>query len=160
MLLALALLREKQFVHADIKPDNILVNEAKTIAKLADFGSASTTSEMEITPYLVSRFYRAPEIILGQPHGCEMDMWSMACTIYELATGHILFPGKNNNHMLLLMQKLRGKPLVKQLKKCEFALQHFEDYHTFLSTEVDTTTGESIVRRVNTTHPTLSLIHI
>ncbi|WFD15565.1 non-specific serine/threonine protein kinase [Malassezia arunalokei] len=157
MLLALALLREKQFVHADIKPDNILVNEAKTIAKLADFGSASTTSEMEITPYLVSRFYRAPEIILGQPHGCEMDMWSMACTIYELATGHILFPGKNNNHMLLLMQKLRGKPLVKQLKKCEFALQHFEDYHTFLSTEVDTTTGESIVRRVNTTHPTEDL---
>lgn len=62
MLLALALLRAENIVHADIKPDNILVNEAKTIAKLADFGSASSTSEMDITPYLVSRFYRAPEI--------------------------------------------------------------------------------------------------
>ena len=84
-------------------------------------------------------------------------MWSMGCTIYELATGKILFPGRTNNHMLLLMQRLRGKPHVKQLKKCEFASQHFEDYHTFLSTEYDTTTGESIVKRVNTTRPTEDL---
>lgn len=81
-------------------------------------------------------------------------MWSMGCTIYELATGKILFPGRTNNHMLLLMQRLRGKPHAKQLKKCQFASQHFEDYHTFLSTEFDTNTGESIVKRVNTTHPT------
>lgn len=62
MFLALALLRKENIIHADIKPDNILVNEAKTMAKLADLGSASSTTEMEITPYLVSRFYRAPEI--------------------------------------------------------------------------------------------------
>lgn len=81
----------------------------------------------------------------------------MGCTIYELATGQILFPGKTNNHMLLLIQRLRGKPLAKQLKKCEFVSQHFEDYHTFLSTEVDTATGDTIVKRVNTTHPTEDL---
>lgn len=69
-------------------------------------------------------------------------MWSMGCTIYELATGKILFPGKTNNHMLLLMQQLRGKPSAKQLKKCQFATQHFEDNNTFLSIEVDATTGE------------------
>lgn len=62
MFMALVLLRKENIIHADIKPDNILVNEAKTVAKLADLGSASSTTEMEITPYLVSRFYRAPEI--------------------------------------------------------------------------------------------------
>lgn len=62
MFMALTLLRKENIIHADIKPDNILVNEAKTVAKLADLGSASSTTEMEITPYLVSRFYRAPEI--------------------------------------------------------------------------------------------------
>lgn len=62
MFMALVLLRKENIIHSDIKPDNILVNEAKTVAKLADLGSATRTTEMEITPYLVSRFYRAPEI--------------------------------------------------------------------------------------------------
>lgn len=152
-LLALALLRQENLIHADIKPDNIMVNDAKTLLKLCDLGSASSTNEMEITPYLVSRFYRAPEIILGQPYGCEIDMWSMGCTLYELATGKILFPGKTNNHMLLLMQQLKGRPTTKQLKKSQFAAQHFEDNHTFLSIETDKSTGQEIVRRVNTSQP-------
>ncbi|WFC96384.1 non-specific serine/threonine protein kinase [Malassezia brasiliensis] len=152
-LLALALLRQENLIHADIKPDNIMVNDAKTLLKLCDLGSASSTNEMEITPYLVSRFYRAPEIILGQPYGCEIDMWSMGCTLYELATGKILFPGKTNNHMLLLMQQLKGRPTAKQLKKSQFAAQHFEDNHTFLSIETDKSTGQEIVRRVNTSQP-------
>lgn len=62
MFLALAHLKRENIIHADIKPDNILVNESKTFAKLCDLGSATNTNEMEITPYLVSRFYRAPEI--------------------------------------------------------------------------------------------------
>jgi serine/threonine-protein kinase PRP4 len=59
---SLSLLRKCNIIHADIKPDNMLVNEAKNIIKLADLGSASDASENDITPYLVSRFYRAPEI--------------------------------------------------------------------------------------------------
>lgn len=53
-------------VHADIKPDNILVSENKLVLKLCDFGSAMHVGENESTPYLVSRFYRAPEI--GEYH--------------------------------------------------------------------------------------------
>lgn len=62
ILLALKLMRKCGILHADIKPDNILVNESKIVLKLSDFGSASAIQENDITPYLVSRFYRAPEI--------------------------------------------------------------------------------------------------
>jgi serine/threonine-protein kinase PRP4 len=58
LLLALKLLKKCNIIHADIKPDNILVNETKSILKLCDFGSASHVADCEITPYLVSRFYR------------------------------------------------------------------------------------------------------
>ena len=61
---ALRLLKKCQLLHADIKPDNILVNESKLVLKLCDFGSASDSADCEITEYLVSRFYRAPEISL------------------------------------------------------------------------------------------------
>jgi len=62
MLLALSLMRKCNIVHADIKPDNILVSENKAVLKVCDLGTAAEVSEGEVTPYLVSRFYRAPEI--------------------------------------------------------------------------------------------------
>ncbi len=62
LFLALSLLEKARIIHADIKPDNILVSLDRKTLKLADFGSASDVTENEITPYLVSRFYRAPEI--------------------------------------------------------------------------------------------------
>lgn len=62
MLLSLSLMRKCNIVHADIKPDNVLVSENKAVLKVCDLGTAAEVSEGEITPYLVSRFYRAPEI--------------------------------------------------------------------------------------------------
>jgi len=56
-------------LHADIKPDNILINSGHNVVKICDFGSAMFTGTNAITPYLVSRFYRAPEIILGLTYG-------------------------------------------------------------------------------------------
>ena len=46
------------------------------------------------------RFYRAPEIILGLKYEFGVDLWSAGCTIYELYTGKIMFPGHTNNDML------------------------------------------------------------
>lgn len=62
MFLGLSLLRKCNILHADLKPDNVLVSESRNLLKICDLGSASDASENEITPYLVSRFYRAPEI--------------------------------------------------------------------------------------------------
>lgn len=75
-----------------VKPDNILINEKFNALKVCDLGSASDISENEITSYLVSRFYRAPEIILGFRYDSQIDVWSAAATVFELATGKILFP--------------------------------------------------------------------
>lgn len=62
LLKALSLLHELEIIHADIKPDNILVSSDHNSVRLCDFGSSFKCDEVEITPYLGSRFYRAPEI--------------------------------------------------------------------------------------------------
>ncbi|XP_014252323.1 serine/threonine-protein kinase PRP4 homolog [Cimex lectularius] len=140
LFFALKLLKKANILHADIKPDNILVNESKLILKLCDFGSASHVADNEITPYLVSRFYRAPEIILGIPYDFGIDMWSAGCTIYELYTGKIMFPGKSNNQMLKLFMDLKGKMPNKLIRKGAFKDQHFDVNCNFLSHEVDKVT--------------------
>ncbi|CAH0547889.1 unnamed protein product [Brassicogethes aeneus] len=140
LLLALKLLKKTGILHADIKPDNILVNESKLVLKLCDFGSASVVNENEITPYLVSRFYRAPEIILGMPYEYGIDMWSAACTVYELYTGRILFSGKSNNQMLKFFMEVKGKFPNKVVRKGAFKDQHFDANCNFLYHEIDKVT--------------------
>ena len=137
-------------MHADLKPDNILVSESKSVLKVCDLGSASDVTENEITPYLVSRFYRAPEIILGLPYDCSIDIWSIGCTLYELYTGKILFPGRSNNHLLLLIMELKGRFNSKLLKKAKFSNVHFDDENgNFLSVEKNRMTGTDVVKSIN-----------
>ncbi|KAG9080889.1 U4/U6 small nuclear ribonucleoprotein prp4, partial [Ceratobasidium sp. 370] len=142
LFLGLSLLKKANVMHADIKPDNILVSENKTVIKICDLGSASDVSENDITPYLVSRFYRAPEIILGLPYDAAIDIWSIGCTLYELFTGKILFPGRTNNQMLLHMMELKGRFNTKMIRKAKFGSTHFDEgTGAFLSVERDKITG-------------------
>ncbi|KAF7791035.1 hypothetical protein EIP86_001994 [Pleurotus ostreatoroseus] len=157
LFLAMSLLRKCNIMHADIKPDNILVNEAKNLLKLCDLGSASDASENDITPYLVSRFYRAPEIILGVPYDPALDIWSIGCTLYELYTGKILFPGRSNNQMLLLMMELKGRFNTKMIKKAKFGDLYFDELGAFQSIEKDRVTGADVVRKVHITKPSRDL---
>uniref|UniRef100_A0A8B9KIT9 Serine/threonine-protein kinase PRP4 homolog n=1 Tax=Astyanax mexicanus TaxID=7994 RepID=A0A8B9KIT9_ASTMX len=158
LFLALKLLKRCNILHADIKPDNILVNESKTILKLCDFGSASHVADNDITPYLVSRFYRAPEIIIGKPYDYAIDMWSVGCTLYELYTGKILLPGKTNNHMLKLAMDLKGKMPNKMIRKGLFKDQHFDQNLNFLYTEVDKVTEREKVTVMSSINPTKDLL--
>ncbi|XP_068142246.1 serine/threonine-protein kinase PRP4 homolog [Drosophila tropicalis] len=137
LFLALKLLKKTGILHADIKPDNILVNENNLILKLCDFGSASAITDNEITPYLVSRFYRSPEIILGIPYDYGIDTWSAGCTIYELYTGKILFSGKSNNQMLKFFMDVKGKIPNRIIRKGQFREQHFDQSCNFLYHEID-----------------------
>lgn len=149
IFMALSLMRKCSIMHADLKPDNILVNESRTLLKICDLGSASDTSESTHTPYLASRFYRAPEVILGLPYDTSMDIWAVGCTLYEMFTGKILFPGRSNNQMLRMFMECRGKFPAKLLKKGVFVPNHFDDQLNFLSVDVDRTSGEQLTRVLN-----------
>jgi len=110
--------------------------------KLCDFGSASKVTECEITPLLVSRFYRPPEIMLGLPYAEPVDMWSVGCVLFELYTGKILFAGKDNNDMLRLFLETKGRFPAKMVKKGMFRAEHFaEDGYTFLFQKTDVHSG-------------------
>ncbi|KAF2016330.1 kinase-like protein [Aaosphaeria arxii CBS 175.79] len=143
-------LQDCQIIHADLKPDNVLVSLDKKTVKLCDLGTAADKRDNnEPTPYLVSRFYRSPEIILGMDIGYGIDMWAIGCTIYELWTGKILFPGRSNNQMVKVIMECMGWPSEKLLKKGQLSGQHFEPGPplTFISREVDQL-GNPIIRKI------------
>lgn len=95
MLQSLKYLREENIIHCDLKPENILLKSPdKSGIKIIDFGSSCFTNE-RIYTYIQSRFYRAPEIILGIPYTTAIDMWSFGCILAELFTGIPIFPGES-----------------------------------------------------------------
>ena len=155
---ALAHLAKHSVVHADLKPDNILVSADFSTVKLCDFGSAffETDSDNVPTPYLVSRFYRAPEIIMGLDYNRAVDLWSIAVTLAELFTGSVLFPGRTNNDMLKRFVDTMGPFSNKILRRhCasygKMGLQaHFEAVpggsYSFRRQERDKVTGRPVVK--------------
>lgn len=82
-------------LYRDIKPHNLLVDPVRHILKLCDFGSAKAFVKGEPNvAYICSRFYRAPELILGATdYTTAIDVWSAGCVFAELLTGHPIFPG-------------------------------------------------------------------
>jgi len=125
IFLALRALRKVNIIHSDVKPDNLLITPDKASVKLSDFGSAMGVAERVKTDYVQPRFYRAPEVILGQVYGCEIDTWSAALTLFELATGHIVFQGRTNNDMIHEMLKVNGAFPKRFATSGEFASRHF-----------------------------------
>jgi serine/threonine-protein kinase PRP4 len=128
--------------------------------KLCDFGSASTVQECEITPYLVSRFYRAPEIMLGLEYNESVDMWSIGCVLYELYTGKILFSGKDNNEMLYQIQEIKGRFSNKLLNKAKFLDKHFDKDRVFELHKIDPITKQPLIEKVKFPKPTKDLKQI
>ncbi|EFX00404.1 serine/threonine-protein kinase [Grosmannia clavigera kw1407] len=162
IFVALAHMRRCSIIHADLKPDNILVNETRTALKICDLGTAidrsdAVTAHNEITPYLVSRFYRAPEIILGMPYDHAIDMWSIGCTLYELYTGKILFAGESNNQMLRAIMEIRGKISAKLYRRGDLWPMHFDDMGGFLSQEHDKFQAKTTVKTLTVIKPTRDL---
>ncbi|XP_030748567.1 mitogen-activated protein kinase p38b [Sitophilus oryzae] len=96
-------------IHRDLKPSNIAVNEDCEL-KILDFGLARPT-ETEMTGYVATRWYRAPEIMLNWMHYNQtVDIWSVGCIMAELMTGKTLFPGTDHIHQLNLIMEILGTP--------------------------------------------------
>ena len=124
--IALAYLQRHSVIHCDIKPDNMLLSKDLRKLKLSDFGTALTQGENTLTEHLVARFYRPPEIFLGYPYDSSLDVWSLGCSLFELYTGKVLFPGVSNSHMLELIMQLKG-PIPKKMRtQGQFASEYFD----------------------------------
>lgn len=110
ILHCLELLRRHNVVHSDLKPENILLRKVgRSAIKVVDFGS-SCFEHTQLLTYVQSRFYRAPEIILGAGFGCPIDMWSLGCILAELVTGRPLFAGEDEADQLTCMMESLGLP--------------------------------------------------
>ena len=109
-----------------------MLNESYDAIRVCDFGSALYEDESIITSELVSRYYRAPEIILGIKPNTKIDIWSLGCTLYEIYTGKILFSGRNNSEMIKMFIEVNGRFGNKILKKGEYTPLYFtEDFNYF-----------------------------
>ncbi|KAM3870639.1 homeodomain-interacting protein kinase 3-like [Diretmus argenteus] len=117
---ALKKLKSLGLIHADLKPENIMLVDPSRQpyrVKVIDFGSASHVSKAVCSTYLQSRYYRAPEIILGLPFCEAIDMWSLGCVIAELFLGWPLYPGALEYDQIRYISQTQGLPSEQLLNK-------------------------------------------
>ena len=101
----------------------------------------SFTSEFDGVSYIIDfMFIYFLLSVIGMGYDHSIDLFSVGCTIYELYTGKILFPGTSNNEMLKFMMDLKGKIPNKVIRKGMFRDQHFDANYNFQYHEVDKVT--------------------
>lgn len=125
---ALAHIHGMGICHRDIKPQNLLVDPARHVLKLCDFGSAKVLIQGELNvAYICSRFYRAPELVFGSSdYSTAIDVWSFGCVLAELLLGSPLFPGSTGVDQLVEIIKVLGTPTKEELKCMNPNYQEFK----------------------------------
>jgi len=115
-LKALKYIHSAGIIHRDLKPSNILINSDVNI-KICDFGLARSLalgkegSLPVLTDYVATRWYRAPEVLLGSTkYSKAADLWSVGCILGELLCGKALFPGTSTLNQLNKVLEVTGKP--------------------------------------------------
>lgn len=107
ILRGLKYIHSANVIHRDLKPSNLLLN-ANCDLKICDFGLARPASENEfMTEYVVTRWYRAPEILLNSSdYTAAIDVWSVGCIYMELMNRKPLFPGNDHVHQMRLLTEV------------------------------------------------------
>ena len=126
VLTALMKLKQLGLIHADLKPENIMMVDPQRHpyrVKVIDFGSASHVSKAVPSTYLQSRYYRAPEIILGLPFNERIDMWSLGCVAAELFLGWPLYPGASEYDQIRYICQTHGHP-PEHMLNAEYGIQN------------------------------------
>mmetsp|Transcript_1363 Transcript_1363/g.2598 ORF Transcript_1363/g.2598 Transcript_1363/m.2598 type:complete len:635 (-) Transcript_1363:231-2135(-) len=125
ILQTLGFLRRRSVIHCDLKPENVLMRlKNRSHIKVIDFGSACFASEKAFT-YIQSRFYRAPEVLLGIEYSFPIDMWSLGCMLVEMHTGKPLFPGRNEQDQMCKQVEVLGMPPDWMIETGKYGIKHF-----------------------------------
>ncbi|CAP32925.2 Protein CBR-HPK-1 [Caenorhabditis briggsae] len=130
VLTALNKLKSLGLIHADLKPENIMLVDPQQQpyrVKVIDFGSASQRHKVVTNTYLQSRYYRAPEIILGLPFNESIDMWSLGCVIAELFLGWPLYPGSSEYDQIRFIIQTQGLPPTTMLENASKLHRFFKE---------------------------------
>jgi len=124
ILKALKFVHSGNVLHRDLKPANVLLN-ANCHVRLCDFGLARTREGQNggpgplpglLTEYVATRWYRAPELLMGANSYCEgVDMWSVGCILGEMVGGKPILKGKSTMDQLQKVVELTGKPSDEDL---------------------------------------------
>ncbi|XP_063814527.1 mitogen-activated protein kinase 8 isoform X1 [Pseudophryne corroboree] len=119
MLCGIKHLHSAGIIHRDLKPSNIVVKSDCTL-KILDFGLARTAgTSFMMTPYVVTRYYRAPEVILGMGYKENVDIWSVGCILGEMIKGGVLFPGSDHIDQWNKVIEQLGTPCPEFMKKLQ-----------------------------------------
>lgn len=117
-------------LHRDLKPQNLLLDQAKGILKIADLGlgRAFTVPLKSYTHEIVTLWYRAPEVLLGSStYSTGVDIWSVGCIFAEMVRRQALFPGDSEFQQLLNIFKLLGTPTDQQWP----GVSSLRDWHVY-----------------------------
>ncbi|XP_076900667.1 mitogen-activated protein kinase 3-like [Bidens hawaiensis] len=116
LLRGLEYIHSAKVIHRDLKPSNLLLNTNCDL-KICDFGLARPNADNDfMTEYVVTRWYRAPELLLNSSdYSAAIDVWSVGCIYMELMNRRPLFAGKDHVHQMRLLTELLGTPSESDL---------------------------------------------
>ncbi|KAL9875161.1 stress-activated protein kinase JNK isoform X1 [Glossina fuscipes] len=125
MLCGIKHLHSAGIAHRDLKPSNIVVKADCTL-KILDFGLARTAgTTFMMTPYVVTRYYRAPEVILGMGYKENVDIWSVGCIMGEMIRGGVLFPGTDHIDQWNKIIEQLGTPSASFMQRLQPTVRNY-----------------------------------